>query len=223
MQWPGSSGLNINRGFQGAPIFLFNGEAPTATDSVCRFSPRTRSGIAFPCICRRTYRERKTKKTKSRRRSKSDKAGATNGASFKLILAVGDAIMIAATHLASNVIPLEDQPALITTVVLTWFVVALVKGDYTPGDEQSSRLAKEMGYNVFYSITGVLLTWVLFVPVSLVCYASLVSQNLVDPGVIVGVVPGRDVSAELEVLLSVLVTLACWRGTHTLLGIGERS
>lgn len=125
-------------------------------------------------------------------------------------------MMIAATHLSSNMIPLEDQPALIATVVLSWFVVALVKGDYAE-EEPLSRMARELGFDVYNGITGALSTWLLFVPVALVCYATLVSQDLLDAGVVVANVPGREVSAELEVLLAILVTLCCWRGGHVLL------
>ncbi|CAD7698590.1 unnamed protein product [Ostreobium quekettii] len=171
--------------------------------------------LTCPCYCRRTFRESKKNKSKFGGGSGSHHSETLGGVPFKVTLAWGDVVMMAATHLASDMIPLPDQPALITTSALAWFMVALLKGDYAAGGEnQPSSLAVGMGLDLLNQLTRVMLTWLLFVPTAFVCYGWLVPQHLVDATVVLGKVPGRQLSAELEVLLAALITLTCWRGIY---------
>lgn len=136
--------------------------------------------------------------------------------------AFGDAIMILATHIASDRIALNQEPILVATVVSMWWLVSGFRGNYTciSDGNYSSSLQISMGIPVLMGVTESLITWVLAMIPTVGIFSLMLSQKLIDSSLFMTTENtfigeySQGIPSELEVLLVLSITMCCWRGIH---------
>eukprot|EP00192_Tetraselmis_astigmatica_P019054 CAMPEP_0117676004 /NCGR_PEP_ID=MMETSP0804-20121206/15919_1 /TAXON_ID=1074897 /ORGANISM="Tetraselmis astigmatica, Strain CCMP880" /LENGTH=236 /DNA_ID=CAMNT_0005485069 /DNA_START=160 /DNA_END=870 /DNA_ORIENTATION=- len=133
--------------------------------------------------------------------------------SWDPVMIAGDTLMLIATELSSDRIPLQDQGFLCFVVCASWTLVAYARGDYN-----SENLDLEQFEDFWIlapmlaSMQAALYTWVVFVLLVAGLLAYLVSANLFDPAILQH---GENESpAMTEVLVGSVLTMASWRGIY---------
>uniref|UniRef100_A0A061RMX3 Uncharacterized protein n=1 Tax=Tetraselmis sp. GSL018 TaxID=582737 RepID=A0A061RMX3_9CHLO len=130
------------------------------------------------------------------------------------VLVAGDLLMLIATDLASERIPLRDQGFLGFVVCTVWLLAATARGDYNRSGLDGEPLSAWSLFGpMMASMQSALYTWVLFAPAAgaLVCY--MVSHGLFDPAVLEAAEGGRG-PAISEVFVGSFLTMASWRGIY---------
>ncbi|KAK9792510.1 hypothetical protein WJX73_008124 [Symbiochloris irregularis] len=140
------------------------------------------------------------------------------GGRIDTTLAWGDILMMTATQIASERIPLTQAGFLSGVLVATWVGVASMKGDY-----QRRRTEPLMPFfgdhyrHMFRALLTSASTWIIFVPTTVVVCMSLLSRHYLDWAPFAAKHAAEDMPAEAEVLLASLWTLGAWRGTYAML------
>eukprot|EP00873_Tetraselmis_striata_P025674 jgi/Tetstr1/445938/TSEL_033567.t1 len=125
----------------------------------------------------------------------------------------GDMVMLIATELASERIPLRDQGFMCLVVCSAWVMVASARGDYKHSNLDLDAFAGWFTLApMLASMQAALYTWVLFAPAVAGLLSYLAARGVVDPAI---VEQAEEVSpAVIEVMWGSLLTMTSWRGIY---------
>ncbi|KAK9834886.1 hypothetical protein WJX81_006502 [Elliptochloris bilobata] len=127
-------------------------------------------------------------------------------------MAWGDIMTLLATQLASHRI--APSGALVSVLVLAWVATATAKGDYRMGPVPFGNSSAHRDATVSALLSSAL-TWVLFLPTSLVLYAVLATHHWLDVGPFAASSDPYELPAQVEVLFAALWSVSAWRGIYT--------
>ncbi|KIZ01536.1 hypothetical protein MNEG_6425 [Monoraphidium neglectum] len=122
-------------------------------------------------------------------------------------LILGDAVMVLATEVASERVPVGELPYLAAIAVFSWILAGAALGDYKAvPDPDDNPLSNMLGWPVVVSIANACITWAVAMVPSMLGYSFLTVLELKRDGML---------SPQLEVSVAMLITLICWRGMAT--------
>lgn len=126
---------------------------------------------------------------------------------------LGDAVMVLATEVASERVPLNEMPYLAGVAVFSWILAGAVLGDYkNEPDPDANPLSNMLGWPVVVAIANACITWAVSMVPAMIGFSVLVSNYVVTPEVVLEVERDGMLSPQLEVSVALLVTMLCWRG-----------
>lgn len=129
------------------------------------------------------------------------------------LLILGDAVMLLATELSSERIPLEQVPALASVAILSWIAAGAILGDYAMlRDPDENPLSNAMGWPIFQAVVNAMITWAVALVLSIGGFSWLVSNYVVEPELVLEVARDGQLSPQLEISVALLITMSCWRG-----------
>lgn len=131
------------------------------------------------------------------------------------VLAWGDILTLTATEISNDRVPLNQTGLLCSVLVLCWVGTATASGDYRYKSASNQVLFGQHQVTIVLAALSSCITWLMFVPVALAFYASLVSHNWMPKSPFTAV--AGELPAQLEVLVSSLFTIATWRGSYAAL------
>mmetsp|Transcript_20923 Transcript_20923/g.35046 ORF Transcript_20923/g.35046 Transcript_20923/m.35046 type:complete len:201 (-) Transcript_20923:155-757(-) len=124
------------------------------------------------------------------------------------VLACGDTLMLLATDLSSDRVPIGEQLPLTSALLLCWGLAGLARGDYRGSDP------KEFTYtSVADALIRTAFTWVLFgvfacVACAVASCSSAMLTTVLSPDAVSG-----EPAPVVEIVVALLVTQPLWRGT----------
>ncbi|CAG9462937.1 unnamed protein product [Pedinophyceae sp. YPF-701] len=134
------------------------------------------------------------------------------------LAAGGECMMVLATTLASERIPLVLEMPLAATLLGAWAAVGYARGDFKragevleDGDDTWSIMTGAFIYEV---VDQTMLTWLIWAPCALLAWAGLYSRLSLAPefsSVHDVVAPMESRPAEVQVVAAVFITVLCWR------------
>lgn len=166
------------------------------------------------CVrCRSTNRDREQKEGEEAARKAKAKPNQEEDEEWDPVLVAGDCLMMIATELASERIPLHDQGFMCFLVCTAWTLVASARGDYKHSNLDLEPFADYfMIAPMLASMQSALYTWVLFAPAVVGLLSYLASHGVVDPSI---VAQGEDFDpAIIEVMWGSVLTMTSWRGIY---------
>jgi len=128
------------------------------------------------------------------------------------VLAWGDILTLTATEISSDRVPINQAGMLCSVLVLCWVGTATATGDYRYKSASNQALFGQQQVNIILAALNSSITWLMFVPVALAFYASLVSHSWMPKGPFASS-PG-ELPAQVEVLLASLFTISTWRAIY---------
>ncbi|KAF6249838.1 hypothetical protein COO60DRAFT_1706334 [Scenedesmus sp. NREL 46B-D3] len=129
------------------------------------------------------------------------------------LLILGDAVMLLATEMSSERLPLEQVPALASVAVISWVAAGAVLGDYAMlRDPDENPLSNAMGWPIFQAVVNAMITWAVAMVFSIGGFSWLVSSYVVEPELVLEVARDGMLSPQLEISVAMLITMSCWRG-----------
>ncbi|GBF97375.1 hypothetical protein Rsub_11022 [Raphidocelis subcapitata] len=131
-------------------------------------------------------------------------------------LILGDVVMVVATEVASERVPLDTMPYLAGVAACSWVLAGAVLGDYKgEPDPDANPLSNSLGWPVVVAIANACITWAAAMVPSMLGFSVLVANYLVPTEVVVDPARNGILSPQLEVSVALLVTMLCWRGMAT--------
>lgn len=129
------------------------------------------------------------------------------------ILILGDAVMLLATEMSSERLPLEQVPALASVAIISWIAAGAILGDYAMlRDPDENPLSNAMGWPIFQAVVNAMITWAVAMVFSIGGFSWLVSNYMVEPELVLEVARDGMLSPQLEISVAMLITMSCWRG-----------
>ncbi|KAG1670752.1 hypothetical protein FOA52_013979 [Chlamydomonas sp. UWO 241] len=126
---------------------------------------------------------------------------------------MGDAVMMAATELSSQRIPWDEEKWLMGIAVGTWFIAAVLIGDYRGRVPSNDNLYVQMVLGpVFIACVDTTVTWAVATVLATIGYTWLVSHAVIDSQWVMDGLGTDDLSPQLEIAVASLIIMPCWRG-----------
>jgi hypothetical protein len=128
-------------------------------------------------------------------------------------MVLGDSVMVFATQMACNRISFSDNTFIGCIMFLCWIFTAASKGDYKglPPVPSNNVEFFNSGYPILAAAMSACATWALAITASVAVFSFLIAHNLLDAAPITQIPQDSDVAPETEVLVALLITMACWR------------
>ncbi|KAJ9506470.1 hypothetical protein QJQ45_019452 [Haematococcus lacustris] len=168
-------------------------------------------------VARRTLKEQQRERERKRQRSELvKKPGEPEEAGGSWLsdgtLLVGDVVMVVATEVSSERIPLEVLPQLAGVMAGSWVMAGLLMGDYKGTMPESENWYLNLLGPSFTAIINCCLTWSIAVTLALAVSSLCVANNILPSEPFFEDLATENLSPQLEVAVASLVTMCAWRG-----------
>ncbi|KAL6764865.1 hypothetical protein V8C86DRAFT_2464909 [Haematococcus lacustris] len=127
-------------------------------------------------------------------------------------LLMGDVVMVVATEVSSERIPLEVLPQLAGVMAGSWVMAGLLMGDYKGTMPESENWYLNLLGPSFTAIINCCLTWSIAVTLALAVSSLCVANNILPSEPFFEDLATENLSPQLEVAVASLVTMCAWRG-----------
>lgn len=79
-------------------------------------------------------------------------------------------------------------------------------------DPDANPLSNALGWPIFQAVVDAMITWAVSMVLAIIGFSWLVSNYVVEPGLVLEVARDGQLSPQLEISVALLITMTCWRG-----------